>query len=651
MTMAPVTHIYFVLIISAWFGSVVDTSVAAGENFVRPSDFKNQSCQFNPCLMLNDYARDADLYFVDNTIFAFLPGTHELDVLLHLKNVVNVTLLASDIDEGSNNNVNLVFSPLVNVSWTNCSNIEISGLNIMLSGREKRSNDYIFASLVFNHTRGSLSRLTFHGNKTMSSTAVFVNESSIKINDLSVLGASSLQGAALHADHSTVDISGQCVFSNNRATDEGGAIALHDDCTCNMTGNISFINNRASNGGAMAFDGGNHNIYGHIPFTSNVADADGGALVLKGGQYSISGKVLFINNSAIRHGGAISVRDVDTSITLDGVAFISNYAGYGGAIDLSEGDHSIAGNNISFIYNHAIVHGGAIATYTGSHNISGNISFENNLSKRHGGAVAALKNNCKMSGTILFINNQASVFGGAAFLEGSGSGSFDSGHSMLGSISFIGNSATTGGGIYSTHTYYTGPLNIYGNISFTNNTAKYMYFEPGLNVFAGAIAAYSSNIELDGNVLFEENEAETGGAIYMENSIVSFSGTQQFVRNCAEQGGAMALSSTSKLTLSKPLTVDFTENKANSYGGAIFVGGSYDNQCSANDAFNERPECFFELNDYYNADNIHLNFINNTARLTGRILYGGNIDKCKLYEGGGNYDKCAWKQTRWRWTL
>ena len=140
---------------------------------------------------------------------------------------------------------------------------------------------------------------------------------------MTVLGARSLQGAALHADNSTVDISGQNIFINNHATDEGGAIALHDNCTCNITGSTSFTNNTALNGGAMALDGGNHNIYEDISFISNVATDEGGALIVKGGHISISGKVSFMYNSA-KYGGAISVPDIrDTCIILDNVAAIT----------------------------------------------------------------------------------------------------------------------------------------------------------------------------------------------------------------------------------------------------------------------------------------------------------------------------------------
>ena len=629
--MALFSYIYLFLVITVWkFGSVVHTGVPTSENFVRPSNFENKTCQFNPCLPLNDYAREADHYFKDNTIFTFLPGTHELDVLLDLRSLSNITLIAN-----SRTNVSLVFNPLVNMTWTNCINIQISDLNIVISGREIFPDTYIFATLVFNNTVGSLSRLKFCRNKNMSSTAVLMNESRIKITSLSVIGARSLQGAALHANSSTVDISGENIFINNHATNKGGAIALHNNSTCNMTGSISFINNTAMEGGAMAFDGGNHHIYGNVSFIN-----ERGALnqILRCDQYGISGKVCFMNNSA-QHGGAISVSsDRDTSITLDDVAFIGNNATeYGGAIDLTKGEHSVTGN-ISFVNNFAGKYGGAITAFNGSHTctITGNISFENNMSEENGGAVAFI-NGCHMSGTILFVNNKALIFGGAAFL-GNISDSNNNSHRMIGRILFADNSATTGGAIYSSH---TGPCKIFGNVSFVNNTASYLYSESGLDVFGGAIAVYSSDIELVGNVSFQENTADFGGAIYMDSGVIIISGMQHFVRNEAEQGGALAFSGTSKLILSKPLMVDFIENEAKNYGGAIFVIHSYyDYQCSDNTTFYYWPECFVELSDY-NTDDIHLNFINNTAGQTGRILYGGSIDRCKLYKEGGIFDTCG----------
>ena len=503
--MAPFSYFGLILAIIVCFGSVIHTSSAKGTNFVRPSAFGN--------LTLDDYAMEADKYFVDNSTFIFLPGIHHLNVLLDLKDITNVAFLVSEEDE-LRNDVHLVFSPLVNITWTNCSDIQISGLHIVLSGRERSEDDDSFSSFVFHRTTGSLSKLIFLGNETMFSTAVFVNDfSSIKISDVMVSGAYSIQGAALRAKNSRVDISGRNIFISNQAY-EGGAIALHN-CVLNITGNTSFVNNAAWYGGAMALTDGNHSINGDISFISNVATDEGGALILSGIWYTISGRVSFMKNSA-KYGGAISV-NVDTDIIFDNAAFISNNASCGGgAIRLGYGDQNVAGNMISFANNSAGVYGGAIAMLSGNHNISGNISFENNMSDDY------------------------------------------------------------------------------------------------------------------------------GGAIYIKNSFASISGTYQYIQNFAEQGGTMAFSGTSKLTLTRPLTVDFIENQAKSFGGVIFViDTNYDNQCSQWLAADE--ECFFELSDYYASD-IHLNFINNTAEEAGRILYGGNIDKCKLYMHGGTIDNCGNRQ-------
>ena len=348
--MAAVFYIYFVLAINVLFGSVIHTSAVAGENSVCPSDFENQ---FVPCRLFNDYAREGDQYFVDNTIFTFLPGTHQLDVSLDLKNLTNITLLASDKD----NNVSLVFSPLVNVMWTNCADVQISDLNIVLSGREIPPDDHtIFASMVFSSgLRSSLSRLTFLGTKAMSSTAIFVRDSSIKINDLSVLGIRSFRGAALLADNSTLDISGLNTFSSNHATDRSGAMALYN-CICNISGKASFTKNIAKWGGAMTSYGGIHNIYGDMSFINNVATGDGGALDVFSSLFNISGNVSFVNNSA-DNGGALSIYadyGQNTSIILDNAVFIGNYASFsGGAVTLDHGNHNITGS-MSFINNYML---------------------------------------------------------------------------------------------------------------------------------------------------------------------------------------------------------------------------------------------------------------------------------------------------------
>ena len=62
------------------------TAVNAEFAFVRPNSSvscANSSSQ-QPCLTLNEYAQQVEQYFVNDTTFLFLPGTHELDVQLYL---------------------------------------------------------------------------------------------------------------------------------------------------------------------------------------------------------------------------------------------------------------------------------------------------------------------------------------------------------------------------------------------------------------------------------------------------------------------------------------------------------------------------------------------------------------------------------------
>ena len=434
--MALLSSICFNLAIASLFGSITVTLASAtGENFVRPSE--NETCQYNPCLPLDDYAMKAEQYFVDDTIFIFLPGTHQLSISIHLKNKSNISLLVRNNDKWRNDTT-LFFRPFVSISWTNCSEIDISDLHIFLSDQGIAGNKS-FSTLFFYGTSSSLSRLIFQGNET---GAILINDSWMKVSNVTVCGASRIQGPALYAENSIVEIFGKNFFIDNRADVEGGAVVFKN-CACNMNGTISFVNNTAAFGGAMALFAANCDIYGDISFISNNAKIEGGALFLNGSQCSISGKVSFVENSA-DHGGAISVYDTETDVTLNSVDFTSNSATYtGGAMYLAYGDHSIAGNNVLFVNNYAGFSGGAIKMLSGNHSISGNISFENNLSDNHGGAVA-LTDNCHISGTFSFINNTA-VIGGAIYTE-------DGIANIHGTLQFVWNSAEQGGAMAFTGT-------------------------------------------------------------------------------------------------------------------------------------------------------------------------------------------------------
>ena len=84
------------------------------------------SPQQQPCLTFNEYAQQVNQYFVDDTIFLFLPSTHELDIPL----VLNIISLKNvPLSEGINESdaVQLYISPSADITWIKCEKIEISG--------------------------------------------------------------------------------------------------------------------------------------------------------------------------------------------------------------------------------------------------------------------------------------------------------------------------------------------------------------------------------------------------------------------------------------------------------------------------------------------------------------------------------------------
>ena len=275
-------------------------------------------------------------------------------------------------------------------------------------------------------------------------------------------------------------------------------------------------------------------------------------------------------------------------------SFNNNTALAGSAITMNSCTSNFVGN-ILFINNTADW-GGAMMIFNGNYSVSGNISFITNTAFTGGGAI--FMNGCtsNLSGNTLFVNNTAEM-GGAVHI-------YNSSHSVSGNISFINNSAINAGGAIELS---EGTLLMSGNISFINNTCT--------NCKGGAVAVNGFGGE----------------------TILNLTGLIRFVNNSANQGGAMAFYGKPRLLLSDPLKMEFIENHADSTGGAIsFVENN--NQCVDPYSLAEGQICLIKLSS---KTNIHLNFHNNTAGDAGTALYGGALDSCKLYTGGGVRDSCG----------
>ena len=108
-----------------------------------------------------------------------------------------------------------------------------------------------------------------------------------------------------------------------------------------------------------------------------------------------------------------------------------------------------------------------------------------------------------------------------------------------------------------------------------------------------------------------------GSIVEAFGSIVHLAGSNKFIGNTAVRGGAISLSSSSLLMLHNQHSV-FINNRALTFGGAIFIDGSI-----------RENTCGFQING--SLGGIQLIFTNNTAGLSGNAVYVNNLYNCTMY--------------------
>ena len=106
-------------------------------------------------------------------------------------------------------------------------------------------------------------------------------------------------------------------------------------------------------------------------------------------------------------------------------------------------------------------------------------------------------------------------------------------------------------------------------------------------------------------------------------------GLVHYEENEAYSGGAIWLQGTSKLVLKPRLNVSFISNNyAQWSGGALFIK---DSQCSLRSTARIPVECFITIDGpLVSISSISFHFVNNSAGITGGILFGGQLDTCRL---------------------
>ena len=113
--MEPITQSLCVLIVS-----VLSLCGGATEYYVRPSEPTNTSCPAQPCLTLNEYARNSESYFTtSNIVFKFLPGTHLVNTSISVRNVHNVSFTSLERKKTPQ---------IIFYKWSQCKNVSCDQL-------------------------------------------------------------------------------------------------------------------------------------------------------------------------------------------------------------------------------------------------------------------------------------------------------------------------------------------------------------------------------------------------------------------------------------------------------------------------------------------------------------------------------------------
>ena len=169
-----------------------------------------------------------------------------------------------------------------------------------------------------------------------------------------------------------------------------------------------------------------------------------------------------------------------------------------------------------------------------------------------------------------------------------------------------------------------------GSISCESATIKFIGTAYFIESYDSAIEGDSCNMTFIGTTYFYRNIAQlAGGAImsYDHDSNIVFSGTAYFEGNVANKDGGTIALRNSKLIFKPNLNIYFISNHANETGGALHIE---DYQCSL--VSSVPLECFMTIDGPSTSiSNISLHFINNSAGITESILYGGQLDRCRLY--------------------
>ena len=369
----------------------------------------------NSCKTFNDYANDADTYFISDSSFHFVKGTHHLNVTLFIANVFNLSFLGDGSD--------IILFDRCSIIWMKSFKLFFTSLNLIFNETKKIANNsaiqfenskvvtfsnasfielccelnYYSGAIIVMATSIIFESCKFENGYRSKGGTLYIEDSNVTFwgHNVFLDNVANYTGGAIHGLRSQIQLSGSGVFAENRAGTNyryinGEGTLYVEFSSISFNGNFKFRNNQivdkhcwcCINGGAIAASYSSLKLQGDFFFNNN-SNCNGGAIWLNNSKCLISGHVNFSANKACLDGGAI--RAINSSL--------------------------IISNEFYLYYNSEHINSESFSTV-----IPQSIIFYNNSAGWWGGAVYLLESNMTLTGSFIFLASKA-LYGGGISID------------------------------------------------------------------------------------------------------------------------------------------------------------------------------------------------------------------------------------------
>ena len=246
------------------------------------------------------------------------------------------------------------------------------------------------------------------------------NDESGKVSLVNTIisGNSGAKGGGLYLDGGRLTMN-KCIFTQNTATDLGGAMAASGPGTLVIKNSRFEKNSAGTGGGALYLSGSDPATISGSAFVANTATTTGGAILGLNGVDLIVKTSTFSGNSATGNGGAIDVEGAGTTLVLSASTLSGNTGADGGGVFGGTGS-MVTVNGGLFSGNKATSGGGGIQTKGDGADavnlIVSGTTFTGNIAGDDGGGVYTRGDGTVFIKGVKAIGNYAAEEGGGMYL-------------------------------------------------------------------------------------------------------------------------------------------------------------------------------------------------------------------------------------------